>query len=92
MFHQQVFTSFIQQHNEPFHDAWRRFNELVEQFANHNLLNYELSLNFYNGLNEATRNWVDYGAWATGDHVLQRDHKDAIHLLNDMVDFDYHWY
>ncbi len=92
MFHQQIFTSFIQQQSEPFYNAQRRFNELVEQFANHSLSNYELTLHFYNDLDEAIRNWVDYGAWAISDHVIQRDHEDAIHLLNDMTDFIYHWY
>ncbi len=92
MFHVQVFTSFAQLYLEPFYATWGRFNDMVERFSNHNLLNQSLILYFYNGLDEATRNWIDYGAWATGDHVLQRGHDDVIHLLNDMANFEYHWH
>ncbi len=89
MFHIQVFTSFAQLHMEPFYATWGRFNNMVKRFSIHNLSNHSLIICFYDGLDEATRNWIDYGAWAIGDHVLQRDHEDFIHLLNDMVDFDY---
>ncbi len=66
---------------------------MIEQCANHNLSNHELTLNFYNGLDEAKKKKkLDNGVWATGDHVLQRDHEDAIHLVNNMATFDYHWY
>ncbi|XP_024025485.1 uncharacterized protein LOC112092766 [Morus notabilis] len=92
MFHQQVIASFAQQHLEPFYVAWGRFNDMVERYSNHNLSNQFLTFCFYNGLDEATRSWVDYRALTTGGHLLNRSHKSAMYLLNDMVDFDYHWH
>ncbi len=62
MFHVQVFTSFAQLCLEPFYAAWGRFNDMVERFSNHNLSNQSLILCIYDGLDEAIRNWVDYGA------------------------------
>ncbi|EXB73688.1 hypothetical protein L484_026849 [Morus notabilis] len=65
---------------------------MVETYSNHNLSNPFLTLCFYNGLDEATRSWVDYGALTTGGHLLNRSHESALYLLNDMVNFDYHWH
>ena len=92
MLHQQVFTSFAQQHLEPFYAAWWRFNKIVEKIPCHSFSNRSLTLFFYNGLNAATRSWVDNGALAKGGHLLTMNHEGAMFLLNDMADFDYHWH
>ncbi|XP_073057724.1 uncharacterized protein [Primulina eburnea] len=92
MDHRGVFTNFAQQYSEPFYAAWGRFNDLANNFRFHDSSNYTLIQIFYFGLDEATRSWVNYGALATGSHLFDREYSSAMHLLNDMADFDYHWH
>ncbi|KAM6551347.1 hypothetical protein CsatB_001155 [Cannabis sativa] len=81
---------FPQQYNEPFYSAWRRFKELGER-CYPTFSSGCFTWLFYNGLNDETRSWVDYGAEATGVPLLMRGY-DEINLLNNMADFDYDWY
>ena len=91
MLHQDYIVGFSQQHNEPFYSAWGRFNELGER-CYHNFSREYLTLFFDNGLDDATRCWVNYGVEVTGEPLLRRCHDDIMELLNDMADFDYHWH
>ncbi|KAM6554396.1 hypothetical protein CsatB_015158 [Cannabis sativa] len=81
---------FAQQHNEPFYSAWRRFKEYGER-CYPTFSSGCFTWLFYNGLNNETRSWVDYGAEATGAPLLMRGY-DVINLLNNMADFDYDWH
>ncbi|KAM6542085.1 hypothetical protein CsatB_006532 [Cannabis sativa] len=81
---------FAQQHNEPFYSAWRRFKEYGER-CYPTFSSGCFTWLFYNGLNNETRSWVDYGAKATGAPLLMRGY-DVIDLLNNMADFDYDWH
>ncbi|KAM6543065.1 hypothetical protein CsatB_007512 [Cannabis sativa] len=81
---------FVQQHNEPFYSAWRRFKELGER-CYPTFSSGCFTWLLYNGLNDETRSWVDYGAEATRAPLLMRGY-DVINLLNDMADFDYNWH
>ncbi|KAM6566657.1 hypothetical protein CsatA_025785 [Cannabis sativa] len=81
---------FAQQQNEPFYSAWRRFKEYGER-CYPTFSSGCFTWLFYNGLNNETRSWVDYGAEATGAPLLMRGY-DVIDLLNNMADFDYDWH
>ncbi|KAM6577189.1 hypothetical protein CsatB_029026 [Cannabis sativa] len=81
---------FVQQHNEPFYSAWRRSKELGER-CYPTFSSGCFTWLLYNGLNDETRSWVDYGAEATGAPLLMRGY-DVINLLNDRADFDYDWH
>ncbi|KAM6546544.1 hypothetical protein CsatB_027280 [Cannabis sativa] len=81
---------FAQQHNESFYSAWRRFKELGER-CYPTFSSGCFTWLFYNGLDDETKSWVDYGAEVTGGPLLSRGH-EAINLLNDMADFDYDWH
>ncbi|KAM6576121.1 hypothetical protein CsatB_027958 [Cannabis sativa] len=81
---------FAQQHNESFYSAWRRFKELGER-CYPTFSSGCFTWLFYNGLDDETKSWVDYGAEVTGEPLLRRGH-EAINLLNDMADFDYDWH
>ncbi|KAM6576932.1 hypothetical protein CsatB_028769 [Cannabis sativa] len=69
---------FVQQHNEPFYSAWRRFKELGER-CYPTFSSGCFTWLFYNGLDDETKSWVDYGAEVTEGPLLSRGH-EAINL------------
>ncbi|KAM6557215.1 hypothetical protein CsatB_004234 [Cannabis sativa] len=81
---------FAQQHNEPFYSAWRRFKEYGER-CYPTFSSGCFTWLFYNGLNDETKSWVNYGAEVTGAPLLMRGY-GIIDLLNNMADFDYDWH
>ena len=76
---------FQQYYSKPFYEVWERFKDGF-------VWNERSPLIFYFGLNEDTRSCVDDGAMASGFPLIIRNANNAYFLLDDMVNYNYHWY
>jgi hypothetical protein len=55
-------TTFKQDYDESFSDAWERFKQLLQSCPHHNLTDWKLCDAFYDGLNSQSRVLLDYSA------------------------------
>ena len=76
---------FRQYYLEPFYKVWYRFKDGF-------VWNKRSPLIFYFGLNEDSKNWVDDGTMTSGFPLIIRNENDAYFLLEDMINYNYHWY
>ncbi|EXB65627.1 hypothetical protein L484_025894 [Morus notabilis] len=89
MVDRQVLLRFAQQDSEPFFSAWERYKEQLIQFPDHGFLREVQLQIFLDGLDAATRMWVERGNGTTSFHQLSAD--EAYWWLEDMTDVNY-WY
>ena len=55
-------------------------------------LPYRFYVQFLFGLNEKTERWVRDGVFSGGAPLLSRSEDEIFYLLEDMMNFDYHWH
>ena len=86
----QVLLRFAQRDSEPFFSAWERFKELLIQCPHHGFPREVQLRIFLDGLDAATRTWVERGNGTTSFHQLSAD--EAYWLLEDMADVNYRYW
>ena len=80
--------SFTQQANEPLHEAWLRFKELLRWCPHHQMPNWLQVSSFYNGLDYATRQTIDAAAGGT---LNVKTPEESLALFENMSKNNFQW-
>ena len=87
MLDQQILMHFFQEDSELFYCAWDRYKELLFRFSNHGFPRECQLLNFLDGLQVATRTWVEGRNSTSYFYDLNAD--EVLWSLEEKADFDY---
>ena len=81
-------TSFTQHDNEPLHEAWIRFKDLLRRCPHHQMPNWLQVSTFYNGLDYATRQTIDAAAGGT---LNVKTPEESLQLFENMAKTNHQW-
>ena len=81
-------TTFTQFDNEPLHEAWLRFKDLLRRCPHHQMPNWLQVSTFYNGLACATRQSVDAAAGGT---LNVKTLEELLRLFENMPKSNHQW-
>ncbi|XP_012837477.1 PREDICTED: uncharacterized protein LOC105958024 [Erythranthe guttata] len=80
--------NFRQMSQEPMHESWERFKDLLRQCPQHRINPWDQIELFYNGLDQPARSLVDA---ASGGSLQNKTPTDARDIVERMCENAYHW-
>ncbi|XP_012827660.1 PREDICTED: uncharacterized protein LOC105948946 [Erythranthe guttata] len=80
--------NFRQMSQEPMHESWERFKDLLRQCPQHGFNPWDQMELFYNGLDQPARSLVDA---ASGGSLQNKTPTDARDIVERMCENAYHW-
>ncbi|XP_012850542.1 PREDICTED: uncharacterized protein LOC105970278 [Erythranthe guttata] len=80
--------NFRQMSQEPMHESWERFKDLLRQCPQHGFNRWDQMELFYNGLDQPARSLVDA---ASGGSLQNKTPTDARDIVERMCENAYHW-
>ncbi|KAK5839410.1 hypothetical protein PVK06_008195 [Gossypium arboreum] len=75
-------SSFVQMDLEALHDAWERYNDLLQRYPHHELPLWLQVQTFYNGVNPSTRQMIDAVARGT---INNKTLEEAYEFIEKML-------
>jgi hypothetical protein len=85
--YRKLITSFRQNDNEPLHEAWERYGNLIRKCPHHDIPQWQLVQCFYDGLNSHYRMMVDASC---GGSLMNKNEQSAWELFETMSDTSQH--
>ena len=80
--------SFTQYDDEPRHEAWERYKELLRKFPDHGIPKQMQIHSFYKGLTSIARTLLDTSARGA---IMKKNEDETYELLEDMDANKYLW-